>query len=258
MQVLLAKTWMPDINPSGFLISEKLDGVRSIWNGKHLLSREGNRFHAPDWFTAQLPNVMLDGELWLGRDMLQETVSIVTTERMDKGWNRITYMLFDVPDIRAPFEQRLEILRKVAGHIKICHVLDQIKCTSREHMDQALKVVKSMNGEGLMLRKPGSFYEHKRSSTLYKVKTWIDAEAVVIDHTPGKGKYVGMMGNLVCRLPSGVQFEIGTGFDDDDRTNPPPVGSTVMFKYNRMTQATNGKKPKPYIPVFRGPRPKGI
>jgi DNA ligase-1 len=80
-QVLLAETWSEDINPTGWWMSEKLDGVRCVnkteyfsfqrlfdyrayWNGSNFYSRQGNLFHAPDFFKAKLPKTPLDGEIW--------------------------------------------------------------------------------------------------------------------------------------------------------------------------------------------------
>lgn len=57
-----------------------------------------------------------------------------------------------------------------------------------------------------MLRKPGSRYEGKRSSTLLKVKTFFDAEAEVIGYEAGKGKYKGMTGSLIVKMESGKTF----------------------------------------------------
>ena len=37
--VMLAENWAPDQDPTGFLMSEKLDGVRAFWNGSNLYSR---------------------------------------------------------------------------------------------------------------------------------------------------------------------------------------------------------------------------
>src|ERR1700736_978808 len=65
-QVLLAETWDCVTDPTGWWLSEKLDGVRAYWDGKQLLSRLGNLFHAPDWFVEGLPDAPRDGELWLG------------------------------------------------------------------------------------------------------------------------------------------------------------------------------------------------
>src|SRR4051794_25751247 len=67
-QLLLANSWDNAADLSGWWMSEKLDGVRAYWTGKgEFLSRQGNLFHAPDWFVEGLPNVPLDGELWIDR-----------------------------------------------------------------------------------------------------------------------------------------------------------------------------------------------
>jgi DNA ligase 1 len=65
--LLLAESWDGDLDPKGFWMSEKLDGVRAFWDGKQFLSRLGNRYHAPAWFTEGLPLEPLDGELWIDR-----------------------------------------------------------------------------------------------------------------------------------------------------------------------------------------------
>src|SRR5262245_42829230 len=72
----LAESWDFSADPTGWWLSEKLDGVRAYWDGKQFFSRLGNLFHAPDWFVAGLPDVPLDGELWIGRKKFQRTVSI--------------------------------------------------------------------------------------------------------------------------------------------------------------------------------------
>ena len=81
--LLLAESWDGVLDPTGWLLSEKLDGVRAYWDGKQFLSRQGNLYHAPEWFVAGLPNVPLDGELWLGRKKFQRAVSIV--RRQDRS-----------------------------------------------------------------------------------------------------------------------------------------------------------------------------
>ena len=75
--VLLAHKWETDHDPTGWWMSEKLDGIRAYWDGETFVSRLGNRFFAPDWFVADLPADTLDGELWVGRKMFQKTTSIV-------------------------------------------------------------------------------------------------------------------------------------------------------------------------------------
>src|SRR5262249_25467900 len=87
--LLLAEAWDNSQNPEGWWMSEKLDGVRAYWDGEQFLSRQGHLYHAPDWFTAGLPKLPLDGELWLDRKAFQRAVSIV--RRQDKGeqWRTI-------------------------------------------------------------------------------------------------------------------------------------------------------------------------
>jgi DNA ligase-1 len=99
------------------------------------------------------------------------------------------------------------------------------------HLRRKLGEIESLGGEGLMLRKPNSQYTVGRSYDLLKVKTFEDAEATVIKHLPGSGKHSGRLGALQVELPSGIQFAIGTGFTDQERENPPPVGSIITFKY---------------------------
>src|SRR5436305_12152094 len=95
--LLLAQSWTNDIDLAGWWMSEKLDGVRAYWDGRQFLSRQGNLFHAPDWFVAGLPAVPLDGELWLGRKRFQRAVSIVRRQDQSELWREIAFVVFDAP-----------------------------------------------------------------------------------------------------------------------------------------------------------------
>jgi DNA ligase-1 len=55
-------------------------------------------------------------------------------------------------------------------------------------LKELLKKVIDRGGEGLMLRKPGSYYVAKRDSSLLKVKLFHDEEARVIGHSRGEGR----------------------------------------------------------------------
>jgi DNA ligase-1 len=80
---------------------------------------------------------------------------------------------------------------------------------------------------------------------LLKVKRFDDAEATVIKHVRGKGKYTGMMGALLLETPEGIRFKVGSGFSDLERQNPPKVGAVVTYKYFGLT-----KKRKPRFASF--------
>ena len=112
VSVLLADKWEGS-DPTGWWVSEKLDGVRCLWDGRRLLSRLGNEFPAPRWVLDSLPaGVTLDGELWLGRGKFQECVSVVKSASADKGWDRLTFMVFDMPDHGGTFEARMAELTR--------------------------------------------------------------------------------------------------------------------------------------------------
>jgi DNA ligase-1 len=100
-----------------------------------------------------------------------------------------------------------------------------------------LAEIEASGGEGVILRKPQSPYTVGRSRDLLKVKTFQDAEAVVIQHQPGTGKHVGRLGALLVELPNGIRFSIGTGFSDPERENPPPIGTTITFQHQGFTKS---------------------
>src|SRR6187402_3421649 len=92
---LLANVAAADIDPAPYLISEKYDGVRGLWDGQTLRTRAGNVIAAPAWFIARLPKQALDGELWLGRGQFEKvsgTVRKMTPQ--DDEWRQIKYMVF--------------------------------------------------------------------------------------------------------------------------------------------------------------------
>ena len=235
--ILLAESWDNAQDLSGWWLSEKLDGVRAYWDGKQFLSRQGNLYHAPTWFTVGLPAVPLDGELWIARKAFQRTVSIVRRQDQSEHWKDVKFLVFDAPSIVGPFEDRIAYLKVqiATWNATYTSLLDQQLCTSVEQLRTELARVEQLGGEGLMLRQPGSKYVAGRSSTLLKVKRFHDAEAVVVGHEPGKGKHKGRLGALAVQLPNGKRFSVGTGFKDKERGNPPAIGTTITFRYQELT-----------------------
>jgi DNA ligase 1 len=235
--LLLAERWDNVQDLTGWWMSEKLDGVRAYWDGKMFISRLGNQFHAPDWFHAQLPAEPLDGELWVGRKQFQQTVSIVRRQDRSEQWKQVRFLVFDLPAMTEPFEQRLERGQALLQASRPPHaeLHPHVVCTGTEALRAELARVEAQGGEGLMLRQPGSAYVVGRSSTLLKVKTFRDQEALVISHVPGAGRHKGRLGALEVQLADGTRFSVGTGFSDAERRVPPPVGSVVTVRYQELT-----------------------
>ena len=235
--LLLANVWNPSIDPTGWWISEKYDGLRGYWDGEKLWSRKGTAIHAPDYFLAELPkDIALDGELWIGRGKFEETLSTVLSQTPDDRWKGVHFMVFDAPKAKGTFEERVKFLQAtVATENQFVKLVVQYRCESAAHLIGERDRVVGLGGEGLMLRKPESEYEPRRSPTLLKVKPLDDAEATVIAHLPGKGKNAGKLGSLRVRTADGVEFSIGTGFTDVQRESPPPVGTVITFRFRGLT-----------------------
>ncbi|MDM5147148.1 DNA ligase [Candidatus Persebacteraceae bacterium Df01] len=247
VDLLLANNYRDDINLSDYYVSEKLDGVRAYWDGKKLISRKGNVFTAPTWFVKNFPDAPLDGELWSGRGQFDFISGTVRRVQPHDGWSEIGYMVFDMPEAGGDFSNRLQLLQETVtvANTPYLKVVKQIEVADKKTLMQRMKQVVNTGGEGLMLRRKDSLYRGGRSNDLLKLKLFNDAEAVVIAHHPGKGKFLGMLGSLGLQMPNGTTFHVGTGFSNEQRLSPPPVGAVVTYKYQGLTN--NGK---PRFPVF--------
>ena len=237
--LLLANAYREDVALDRYWVSEKLDGVRAYWDGERLRSRKGNPINAPPWFVAHFPRVPLDGELWMGRGAFERLSGAVRRQRPDDAqWREIRFMVFDLPSSPATFDRRLQRLREMFETVASPYValVEQFRVAGRAELMERLERVVAGGGEGLMLHKGSSLYAAGRSDDLLKLKTHEDAEAVVIGHLPGKGRLTGMLGALLVETPEGLRFRLGTGFSDEERRNPPPLGATVTYKHHGRTR----------------------
>lgn len=240
--VLLAKNAPPNIKPADYLVSEKLDGVRAIWDGKELRFRSGRPVAAPAWFLAKLPQMALDGELWLARGKFDVLSGMVRKNQpIDAEWRQVQYMVFEQPGGEGDFATRYTRLRLAAqsANWPQLQALEQFRLASSVQLKDRLAKVVAAGGEGLMLHLGNAPYTTGRSDVLLKYKPLFDAEAEVVAHVAGKGKFNGMLGALEVRSEDGMLFKLGTGLSDEQRKNPPPVGSRVTYTYRDLTP--NGK-----------------
>ncbi|MGO1793856.1 MAG: DNA ligase [Oceanisphaera sp.] len=221
-----------------YRVSEKLDGVRAYWDGQQLVSRSGHHFSAPDWFTHDFPNMPLDGELWMGRGQFEAVSAAVRRyQAIDSEWRKIRFMVFDLPASREPFEARLRELKPLITDADSAYLqlVEQRLVTDNAELAALLNQIDAAGGEGLMLRHRQSVYQAGRHQDLLKLKRFQDAEAKVVAHLPGLGKYQGMLGALLVETPDGRRFKLGTGFSDQQRQQPPAIGATVTYRYQGET-----------------------
>ena len=237
-EVLLAKVWQHGQDPAGFWVSEKLDGVRALWDGHQLRFRSGHIVPAPDWFTAALPAQPLDGELWLGRGTFDALSAIVRkASPLDAEWRQVRYMIFELPDFSGNFSQRVEQMRVVTAQAQLAwlQAVPQFQVANAAQLMARYQEVIAAGGEGLMLHRAEALYHTGRSDDLLKLKPAEDAEAVVIGYLPGKGRNKGMVGALLVENAAGKHFRIGSGLNDATRRHPPAVGTTITYRYQELS-----------------------
>lgn len=240
--LMLAKVYHVGVSLADYWVSEKYDGVRGYWDGEKLLTRGGERIAAPAWFTADWPKVAMDGELWAGRGQFAKAVSTVRQQTPDDAaWRAMRFMVFDLPAQGGPFTERIPALNGVVSRIDQPWVqaVAQFKVANHRALQNLLATTEKHGGEGLMLHCGASLYKGQRTDDLLKVKTHEDTEARVVAHIPGKGKYVGVLGALLVEMPGvdgkpGRRFKLGSGFNDEQRQNPPVLGSTVTYRFRGL------------------------
>jgi DNA ligase 1 len=231
--LMLANAYHPGVQLADYWVSEKYDGVRGFWDGQKLLTRGGLLINAPAWFTANWPKTPMDGELWAGRGQFQKAVSTVRQQTPDDAaWRGIKFM------------ERLSTLNRTVSKLAVPWVqaVAQNKVASHAALQNHLKQITKAGAEGLMLHRGSSVYKGVRNDDLLKVKIHDDAEATVVAHIPGKGKYAGQLGALLVEMPpadgkAAKRFKLGTGLTNAQRRNPPAVGSKVTYRFRGVNNS---------------------
>lgn len=236
-QPMLASVYAGEAKVSEYWVSEKLDGVRAHWDGKALWSRGGYPIAAPAEFTDGWPSMAMEGELWLGRGTFDQLSGIVRSAKPDSTqWQQVRLMVFDVPQHGGNFSERVAAMRELSAlNLTSLQPVPQFRVASAEELDARLANLVTVGAEGLMLHHQDAHYQPGRSNALLKYKPYADAEAQVIGYTPGKGKYLGLVGALEVTDAAGRRFRLGSGLSDVQRANPPAIGSWVTYRYNGLT-----------------------
>jgi hypothetical protein len=225
-----------------------------------LWTRLGNVIHAPGWWLDKLPKIMLDGELHhgvYGDGQRQVLTKIVKPLVPGMGWKHVKLNVFDMPPptvifgdghvkgtnftkifkgikvntdsldyvplATRRFEKIVKVMEQLLGDVAI--YLPQTRLpmqTSRalEILDEELLLECSKGGEGLMLRKPESYWQPQRVRSVLKVKKIDDAEGIVTGYTTGRetdkgSKLLGLMGALILNY-EGKRLEL-SGFTEAER-----------------------------------------
>ena len=244
---MLALRYDASIDPAGYWVSEKLDGVRALWDGRHLRFRSGREIVAPAWFLAALPATAVDGELWLGRRRFDELSGLIRREDpQDPAWRDVRYLLFDQPAGTGDFSTRLQALRELVDLAAVpwLQLVPQQRVPDRATLQRLLETTVRNGGEGLMLHRADARWQPGRSDALLKLTPWMDAEARVVGYVPGKGRLQGKVGALRVEAADGRRFRIGSGLTDATRAHPPAIGALVTYRYRELTPAGQPRFPR--------------
>jgi len=156
----LLKDWQGS-DPTGWLMSEKIDGWRVLWNGAELVTRQGQVLDAPAWFTASLPAFALDCELHAGRGGFNEIQG-----RIRDGWEGLMLSIFDAPSAD-PFRVRANSLRRMVLPLHVS-VIGQIRCKGEMHLLDFSDEIVAGGGEGAVIRDPRSAWSAGRSGDVLR------------------------------------------------------------------------------------------
>ncbi len=148
---------------TGWIVQEKFDGHRAFWTGSRLISRSGAPINAPAWFTAGLPAMPLDCELYAGRGGFRKVQSVVKST--DGDWSALRLVCFDAPAVAGGYAAR-----HAAIPANIAAPYRGLGASAVDALAAELAALKANGGEGLMLRNPDAHYTPGRTTELLKLK----------------------------------------------------------------------------------------
>ena len=146
---------------TGWMMSEKLDGWRVIWDGANFVTRGGNILAAPAWFTAAMPAVVLDGELFAGCGNFNAIQTLIAA-----GWHGLTFQAFDAPSdepFRARYKKLLAL--ELPAHVGI---VKQVRCNDTRHLIEHADAIVTVGGEGSVVRNPRARYVAGRTDDVLR------------------------------------------------------------------------------------------
>lgn len=219
-----------DENIVGWLISEKLDGVRAYWTGRGFRSKSGRVIRVPRWFMRGLPATPLDGELWLGRGRFDDLV-VVLQRPGDPRWREVRYMVNDSPAAGVTFARRSAAVPAAVAEAQYAVAMQHDRCEGLDTMRRLLAGVLRTGGEGLVARDPDA----SDPNAALKIKPCPDAEGVVVGYTPSRVDE-DRIGALIVQIGDEQEILVGAGLNNEERDEPPAIGTTITYRYRGLSR----------------------
>lgn len=217
-----------------------------------------------------------DGEIMTlahaGSRDFNRTSGAINSKYGDKSG--LHYFIYDILEDNLPYESRYDILKSfterdtnvpegVSGgynmsvNVSILPVLDKVWVWPNPDyngaLDRWLDYIVGKGGEGVILRDPAGYYEHKRTNALLKYKKTQTMDLRIVGWNPGKGKYEGGIGSFVCQTDDAtIQVNVA-GMNDDMRWSDPEswMGKIIEVAYFDTSKSSKKTSASLRFPRFK-------
>jgi DNA ligase 1 len=270
---------IPDFKNNTWFYSRKLDGNRCLAivkdNDIKFFSRSGKEFLVLDKVRTAIqneligkdflpsPNFVLDGEICIVDDNGNENFAGVMKEirKKDHTIEKPRYKIFDILTLEdfinqksvTKFDERYDTYIKIESKSGILDPVEQIQITSLDMLNKQEVYSNEQGWEGLIIRKNVP-YAGKRSKDMLKVKSFHDAEYVVLSTVNSINRIISPVTGLeieeemlssVVIDHKGYKVNVGSGFSIEQRQeffkHPENIiGKTICVKYFEETADQNG------------------
>jgi DNA ligase-1 len=237
-----------------------LDGVRCIVRADGMWSRNGKPIISAPHIYQSLkplfeldPGLVLDGELYADKN-IADFNTIISCVRKTKptlndlklSVNCIQYYIYDLPSSSGTFTQRFKSLLKLKLP-ECCVVLETDQIDNMNDLSAYYFDYVADGYEGQILR-TDSLYENKRSKSLLKHKSFVDAEFEILGVEEGKGNLSGKVGRLNFEI-NGKPFDAAVNGDWEYierlwKSKDGLIGKTATVKYFELTEDGIPRFPK--------------
>ena len=129
-------------------------------------SRSGRIIPIPKEWSASLPRMHLDGEIYAGRGQWEATVKAVVRNHWEPA---VCFIVFDAPQVAGCWSKRIAAAAKKIK-CRFAAVTPWQVVEDLVHVSLYFRQVRAEGGEGLMLRRPGVPYSTTRTNDVLKVK----------------------------------------------------------------------------------------
>ncbi len=271
---MLAKKYPESHHEGYYYIQEKLDGNRCIayfdvnedkWkfqsrSGKPLkvdfdMSWVDEKFKDLNIKSHPIFDIIFDGEIMTlghaGSRDFNRTSGAINGKYTNKS--DLHYYIYDIVDDKLRYSERKEILDYYAKQgtgeqCSILPVLDYVPVYLNTDynwkLDEWLDKITDKGGEGIMLRDPNAYYQHKRTDALLKYKKLQTMDLRIVGWNEGKGKYEGAIGSFVCENDEKTIRVNVAGISDAIRWSDPDwwIGKIIEVAYFDYSASKTGDK----------------